>query len=79
MEAIESNQCGFIWRAIKVVTTQQHAKPQEQAIDEELKILLSDKEDVVISKDCSFGEMFIGKEKSISVSMHLYFRFYHYY
>lgn len=69
VDAIESNQCGFVWRALKVVAIQRSKLPfgQNQATEDELNALLADKESVIISRDCSFGTMKIGDEKSIAI------------
>ena len=70
VDAIESNQHGFLWRALTVVLYQQSLQSEEnQAARDKLNALLADKEDVVISRDCSFGVMDFEKEKSISVSL----------
>lgn len=70
VDAIESDQIGFIWRALTVVSVHKTAHLEEkQAADRELSTLLTDKEGVIISRECSFGEMLVGDEKSISVSV----------
>lgn len=70
VDTIESDQKGFIWRALTVVSVRQTTHLEEnQVAKRELNTLLADKEDVIISKECNFGTMHVGEEKSISVSV----------